>query len=311
MDTSGFPMYCSGMEWLNYHHLLYFWVVAKEGTIAAACEKLMLAQPTISGQIRELENALGQKLFRRRGRCLALTDAGRVVYRYADEIFPLGRELIDTMKGRPTGSPVRFNVGVADVLPKLVAYRLLEPALDLPERVRLVCYESTQPELLARLAIHDLDLILSDSPVSPDHQVRAYSHLLGECGVSLFGTQELADSYRRRFPRSLDGAPFFLPTSTTVLRRDLDQWFESEDIRPVVLGEFDDSALLKAFGEARSGLFPAPDVVENEIRQHFAVRVVGRIESLRMRFYAITVERKVKHPAVVAIVESARQKLFG
>jgi LysR family transcriptional activator of nhaA len=299
------------MEWLNYHHLLYFWVVAKEGTIAAACEKLMLAQPTISGQIRLLENALGQKLFRRRGRYLVLTETGRVVYRYADEIFSLGREMLDTVKGRPTGSPVRFNVGVADVLPKLVAHRLLEPALALPERVRLVCYESTQAELLARLAIHDLDLILSDSPISPDHQVRAYNHLLGECGVSIFGTQRLADSYRRRFPRSLDGAPFFLPTSTTVLRRDLDHWFDTEDIRPVVLGEFDDSALLKVFGQTGAGLFAAPSVIEREVRQHYGVRVVGRIESLCARFFAISVERKVKHPAVVAISNAARTTLFG
>ena len=299
------------MERLNYGHLLYFWVAAKEGTIAAACEKLMLAQPTISGQIRLLENALGQKLFRRRGRHLVLTDTGRVVYQYADEIFSLGRELIDTVKGRPTGSPVRFNVGVADVLPKLVAHRLLEPALDLPERVRLVCYESTQAELLARLAIHDLDLILSDSPISPDHQVRAYNHLLGECGVSIFGTQRLAKSYRRRFPRSLDGAPFFLPTSTTGLRRDLDHWFDTEEIRPLVLGEFDDSALLKVFGQTGAGLFVAPSVIEKEVRQHYGVRVVGRVESLRARFYAISVERKVKHPAVVAIADAARAKLFG
>ena len=304
-------MYCPGMERLNYDHLLYFWVAAKEGTIAAACEKLMLAQPTISGQIRLLENALGQKLFRRRGRYLVLTDTGRVVYRYADEIFSLGREMLDTVKGRPTGRPVRFNVGVADVLPKLVAHRLLEPALALPEQVRLVCYESTQAELLARLAIHDLDLILSDSPISPDHQVRAYNHLLGECGVLIFGTQRLADSYRRRFPRSLDGAPFFLPTSTTVLRRDLDHWFDAEGIRPVVLGEFDDSALLKVFGQTGAGLFAAPSVIEKEVRQQYGVRVVGHIESLRARFYAISVERKVKHPAVVAIADAARAKLLG
>lgn len=303
-------MYRLGMEWLNYHHLLYFWVVAREGTIAAACEKLMLAQPTISGQIRALENALGQKLFRRRGRYLVLTETGRVVYQYADEIFSLGRELIDTLKGRPTGSPVRFNVGVADVLPKLVAHRLLEPALNLPERVRLVCYESTQAELLAKLAIHDLDLVLSDSPISPDLQVRAYNHLLGECGVSIFGTKSLADSYRRRFPASLDGAPFFLPTSTTVLRRELDHWFDAKDIRPVVVGEFDDSALLKVFGQAGGGMFAAANVIEKEVRQHYGVRVVGRIDSLRERFYAISVERKVKHPAVVAIADAAREKLF-
>jgi LysR family transcriptional activator of nhaA len=304
-------MYRPGMEWLNYHHLLYFWVVAKEGTIAAACEELMLAQPTISAQIRTLEKALGEKLFRRSGRYLVLTETGRVVYQYADEIFSLGRELTDTLKGRPTGSPVRFNVGVADVLPKLVAHRLLEPALNLPERVRLVCYESTQAELLAKLAIHELDLVLSENPIGPDVQVRAYNHLLGECGVSIFGTKDLADSYRRRFPASLDGAPFLLPTSTTALRRELEYWFDAEDIRPAVVGEFDDSALLEVFGQAGAGLFAAPDVIEKEVRRQYGVRVIGRVKSVQERFYAISVERKVKHPAVIAIAHAAREKLFG
>ncbi|MFH1417307.1 MAG: transcriptional activator NhaR [Planctomycetota bacterium] len=301
-------MYCPGMEWLNYHHLLYFWVVAKEGTIAAACEKLMLAQPTISAQIRALEKALGQKLFRRSGRYLVMTETGRVVYQYADEIFSLGRELTDTLRGRPTGSPVRFNVGVADVLPKLVAHQLLEPALNLPDRVRLVCYESTQTELLAKLAIHELDLVLSDSPIGPGVQVRAFNHVLGECGVSIFGTRDLADSYRRRFPTSLNGAPFLLPTSTTALRRELEHWFDAEDIRPAVVGEFDDSALLKVFGQAGAGLFAAPDLIEKEIRRQYGVRVIGRVESMKERFYAISVERKVKHPAVVAIADAARKK---
>ncbi len=304
-------MYGSGMEWLNYHHLLYFWVVAKEGTIAAACEELMLAQPTISAQIRALENALGEKLFRRSGRYLVLTETGRVVYQYADEIFSLGRELTDTLKGRPTGSPVRFNVGVADVLPKLVAHRLLEPALSLPEKVRLVCYESTQAELLAKLAIHELDLVLSESPIGPDVQVRAFNHLLGECGISIFGPKALADSYRRRFPASLDGAPFLLPTVATALRRELEHWFDAEDIRPAVVGEFDDSALLKVFGQAGAGLFAAPDVIEKEVRRQYGVRVIGRVKAVRERFYAISVERKVKHPAVIAIAHAARNKLFG
>ncbi len=304
-------MYPFGMEWLNYHHLLYFWVVAKEGTIAAACKKLMLAQPTISAQIRALENALGEKLFRRSGRYLVLTETGRVVYQYANEIFSLGRELTDTLKRRPTGSPVRFSVGIVDVLPKLVAHQLLEPALNLPERVRLVCHESKQAELLGKLAIHELDLVLSDSPIGPDIQVRAFNHLLGECGISIFGTKNLADLYRRRFPASLDGAPFLLPMSTTALRRSLELWFDSTGIRPVVVGDFDDSALLKVFGQAGAGMFAAPDVIEKEIRRQYGVRVIGRLESVRERFYAISVERKVKHPAVVAIAEAAREKLFG
>lgn len=299
------------MDWLNYHHLLYFWVVAKEGTIAAACKELNLAQPTISAQLRTLERSLGEKLFTRVGRNLALTETGRVVYRYADEIFSLGRDLLDTVKGRPTGRPLRFNVGVADVLPKLVAYRLLEPALHLPEQVQLVCHEGSPPELLTRLAVYELDLVLSDSPIGPDVKVRAFNHLLGECGVSIFGTNDLAAKYRRRFPKSLDGAPFIIPTANTALRRALEHWFDSEDIRPSVFGEFEDSALLKVFGQAGVGLFAAPTVIEKEVQRQYSVKVVGRVESVRERFYAISVEKKVKHPAVLAIADEARQKLFG
>ncbi len=304
-------MYPCGMEWLNYHHLLYFWVVAKEGTIAAACKELNLAQPTISAQLRVLEKSLGEKLFTRVGRNLALTETGRLVYRYADEIFSLGRDLLDTVKGRPTGRPLRFNVGVADVLPKLVAYRLLEPALHLPEQVQLVCHEGSPPELLTRLAVYELDLVLSDSPIGPDVKVRAFNHLLGECGVSIFGTKDLAAKYRRRFPKSLDGAPFIIPTANTALRRALEHWFDSEDIRPSVSGEFEDSALLKVFGQAGVGLFCSPTVIEKEVQRQYSVKVVGRLESVRERFYAISVEKKVKPPAVLAIANEARQKLFG
>ena len=304
-------MYPGGMEWLNYHHLLYFWVVAKEGTIAAACKELNLAQPTISAQLRALERSLGEKLFTRVGRNLALTETGHVVYRYADEIFSLGRDLLDTIQGRPTGRPLRFNVGVADVLPKLVAYRLLEPALHLPEQVQLVCYEGSPPELLTKLAVYELDLVLSDSPIGPDVRVRAFNHLLGECGVSIFGTKNLATKYRRRFPKSLDGAPLILPTANTALRRAMEHWFDSEDIRPSVVGEFEDSALLKVFGQSGVGLFAAPTVIEKEVQRQYNVKVVGRLESVRERFYAISVEKKVKHPAVLAIANEARRKLFG
>jgi len=304
-------MYRGGMQWLNYHHLLYFWVVAKEGTIAAACKELNLAQPTISAQLRSLERSLGEKLFTRVGRNLALTETGRVVYRYADEIFSLGRDLLDTIQGRPIGRPLRFNVGVADVLPKLVAYRLLEPALHLPEQVQLVCQEGSPPELLTRLAVFELDLVLSDSPIGPDVKVRAFNHLLGECGVTIFGTKDLAARYRRRFPKSLAGAPFIIPTANTALRRAIGHWFDAEDIRPSVVGEFEDSALLKVFGQAGIGLFAAPTVIEKEVQRQYSVKMVGRLESVRERFYAISVEKKVKHPAVLAIADVARQKLFG
>jgi LysR family transcriptional activator of nhaA len=299
------------MEWLNYHHLLYFWTVARTGGVSAAGAELRLAQPTISGQLRALEDSLGEKLFHRVGRRLELTEMGRVVYRYADEIFSLGRELMDAVHGRPTGRPVRLAVGVADVLPKLITYRLIEPALKLPEPVRMIIREDKPERLLAELALHELDVVLSDAPMSPTVKVRAFNHLLGECGVTIFGTKELAAKYRRTFPRSLDGAPLLLPTENTSLRRGLDQWFEQHDLRPMVVSEIEDRALLKAFGERGVGLFPAPTVIESEVRRQYGVAVVGRIEAVKERFYAISVERRLKHPAVVAICEAARQQLFG
>ena len=299
------------MEWLNYHHLLYFWTVAREGGVTRASEQLRLAQPTISGQLKALEEALGEKLFERTGRRLVLTDVGRVVYRYADEIFTLGRELQDTLKGRPTGRPVRFTVGVADAVPKLVAYRLLQPALTLPEPVHVVCREDKPERLLSELGLHSLDLVLSDAPASPGVNVKAYSHLLGETPVAFFGTEALAAAHGKGFPRSLDGAPVLLPTEGSSLRRSLEQWFDAEGLRPRVVGEIEDSALLKVFGQAGTGLFPAPVAIEAEIRVQFGVRVVGRVDAVKARFYALSAERKLKHPAVLAIREAARSELFG
>lgn len=298
------------MEWLNYHHLFYFWMAAREGSIAEASKQLLLAQPTITGQIRALKNALGEKLFTRSGRGLVLTEVGRLVYRYANEIFPLGRELTNVLKGRPAGRPLRLAVGVSDVLPKLVAYRLLEPALTLPEPVQIVCYEDRSDRLLAELSTFAFDLLLTDAPVGSSVRVRAFSHLLGTCGVSFFGTSSLAVKYRKKFPASLDGAPFLLPVENTTMRRSLEQWFEAQRIRPRVVGEFQDSALLKVFAQAGAGLFAAATVVEKEIRRQYGVVVLGRTDSIVERFYAISVERKLKHAAVVAIVEAARDQLF-
>lgn len=297
-----------GMEWLNYHHLLYFWVVAREGSIARACEQLRLAQPTISGQIRALENSLNEKLFARSGRNLVLTEVGRVVFRYAEEIFSLGRELTDTLKGRPSGRPPRLLVGVADVLPKLVAYRLLDPALHLPNPPKVIVLEGKPDRLLAELAVHGLDVVLTDAPIGPAIKVRAFNHLLVDSPVSLFAAPRLASAYRREFPRSLDGAPFLLPTVNTALRQNLEKWFDAEGIRPLVVGEFEDSGLLKAFGQEGHGLFAAPTLIESEVRRQYRVHVIGRLESIRERFYAISIERKLKHPAVVAISEAARLK---
>jgi len=305
-------MYAAGsMERLNYHHLLYFWMVAREGTVARAAAQLRLAQPTLSGQIRALETALGEKLFERAGRGLRLTEMGRVVLRYANEIFALGAELSESVKGRPTGRPLRLAVGVADAMPKLVAYRLIEPALGLPQPVRLVVHEQSTEKLLAALALHELDVVLTDRVAPPGVSVRAFNHLLGDCGATLFAAPKLAAKYRRGFPRALDGAPFLLPGETSTLRRGLEQWFEKQRIRPRIVGEFDDSTLIKVFGQAGQGLFAAPSIIEASVRKQYGVAIVGRLDKVRERFYAVSAERRLKHPAVIAITESARRELFG
>lgn len=299
------------MEWLNYHHLLYFWVVAKEGSIVRASEQLHLAQPTISGQLRSLEDSLGERLFLRVGRNLELTEVGRLVYQYADEIFSLGRELLDTIHDRPTGRPVRVTIGLTDVLPKLVAYRILEPVMHLAMPVHIVCLEGKLEPLLAELALYNLDVVLSEAPISPGVHVRAFNHLLGECGVAFFGTPSLAAVYRETFPQSLTGAPILMPTMNTMVRRSLSHWLETEGLRPRIVGEFEDSALLKVFGQRGAGLFVAPTIIEAEVRQQYGVEVVGRVDTIRERFYAITVERRIKHPAIVALSDAARQTLFS
>jgi len=297
------------MEWLNYHHLLYFWTVAREGTIARASLELHLAQPTISGQIRALEDQLGEKLFQRSGRNLVLTDMGRVVYRYADDIFSIGRELMDTLRDRPTGRPMRFQVGVADEVTKIIAYRLLEPALRLAVPIQIVCRDGAPERLLTDLATHSLDLVIADTPVSPSIKVKVFSHALGETPVTVFGTAKLAAPRRKNFPRSLDGAPFLVPTVGKTLRRTLDQFFEQQQIRPRIVAELDDSALLTTFGQAGTGLFVAPTVLEKEVMRQFGVTVVGRLDAVRERYFAISVERRLKHPAVVAISEAANEML--
>jgi LysR family transcriptional activator of nhaA len=298
------------MEWLNYHHLLYFWMVAKEGGLAPAGKILRLAHPTLSGQIHALETALGEKLFAREGRRLVLTETGRLVYRYAEEIFTLGREMVDTVKDRPTGQPLKIAIGVADVLSKVVVHRLLEPALRLEVPVRLLCREDRHDRLLADLATHGLDLVLADAPVPPGSRIRAYTHLLGESGVDFFGRPDLVERYREGFPRSMDGAPVLLPVDTLPIRRALDQWFESVGARPLVRGEFEDSALLTVFGAEGLGLFPAPAVVAEELKERYGVEVVGPVEDVRERFYAISVERRIQNPAAVAICEAAREALL-
>ena len=264
----------------------------------------------MSGQIRALEKSLRATLFERSGRSITLTETGRIVYRYADEIFSLGRELQDAIHDRPQGQALRLAVGVADALPKVLVHRLLAPALHAGEQVRVTCTDGEPDRLLAQLALHELDLVVSDFPSSPRLGMKAFNHVLGECGVTFLAVDKLARQYRGGFPRSLNAAPMLLPAGTTTLRRSLEHWFDDHEIAPRIVGEFADSALLKSFGAAGDGIFAAPTVVEAEVRKMYKVSVVGRETSIRERFYAISIEKRLKHPAVVAISQAARTSLF-
>lgn len=299
------------MEWINYHHLLYYWTVVRAGSIGRACQQLRLAPPTISAQLRTFEESLGEKLLVRSARGVQPTEVGLIVYRYADDIFSLGREMVDTVKGRPTGQPLKLVVGIADVVPKEISHALIEPALQLREPVQITCREDNQEHLLAQLAIQELDVVLSDTPIGPPAKIRAYNHLLGECGTTFFATPGLLTGHRRRFPKVLEEAPVLLPADNTNFRLALDQWFDDQEIRPRLIGQFEDFALLRRFGESGAGIFPAPSVLEKQFRKQKGLRLIGRTEAVRNRYFAISVERKLKHPAVVAICETARHSLFS
>lgn len=297
------------MEWLNYHHLLYFWLVAREGSLSRACTQLRLAPSTVSKQIHQLEDAFGHRLFTRAGRRLVPTESGRVVFRYAEEIFGLGREMLDTLKDRPVGRPITVTIGVADVVPKKVAERLLAPALQLPEGVHLVCREGEPRRLLAELALHELDMVLTDAPPSPDVRVRAFSHPLGSSGITFFAGAELVRRARGRFPGVLGQLPLLLPSGGSALRRRLDQWFDAVGVRPRVVGEFEDSALLVAFGARGLGAFPVATATRADMGFGRGVRAIGQPPGLEESYYAVTVERRIKHPAVVAVCAQAKAAL--
>ena len=291
---------------INYKHLHYFWVVAKQGGIARASEHLHLTPQTISAQISLLEDSLGEALFSKAGRNLELTEAGRLVLSYADEMFSLGGELEDAVRNLPSGRPVVFKVGVADVVPKSIAYRLLAPALALPDPVRLVCRENSLDDLLADLALHRIDLVIADGPIPPGLNVRGFNHALGECGISFLAVPELAKGLRKDFPHSLNGAPLLIPSETNLVQARLFQWFDSLHIHPRIVGEFDDGALMKAFGQAGAGVFMVPTAIAAEVAKQYGVKPVGNTEEVREHFYAISVERRISHPAVAAVTETAR-----
>ena len=295
---------------INYKHLRYFWSVAREGSVARAGERLNLTPQTISGQLSRLEEHLGVALFTRVGRNLELTDAGRLVLSYADEIFSLGGELEEAIHQLPTNRPRLFRVGVVDVLPKSIAHRILQPALRMDDPVRMSCREADLDTLLAELAIHRLDLVLADRPVPPTVSTRAFSHELGGCSVSFFAAETVANRLDGSFPRSLEGAPLLLPSGGNQLRAAIDQWLERRRIHPRLVADFDDSALMKAFGQEGAGVFIAPSAIEREVERQYRVKAIGRIDEVKEQFYAISVERRVTHPVVATLLERAREALF-
>lgn len=299
------------MARLNYRQLHHFWSVAKAGSLKRAGERLHLTPQTLSGQIAALEESMGVALFQRIGRRLELTETGRIALSYADDIFQVGGELEEVLRGEPAGRLSPFRVGIADVVPKSMAYRLLAPGLVLPEPVRIVCREDKLERLLAELAIHRLDLVLADRPMPAEADVKAYSHKLGECGISFFATPELAALHPGVFPDCLHSAPLLVPSEHTAVRGRLMRWFGKHRIQPRIVGEFDDSALMKAFGVGGIGIFIAPTAIAAEVQQHYGVELLGQTEDVVERFFAISVQRRLTHPAVAAVSVAARQSLFA
>jgi len=298
------------MPRLNYRHLEYFWQVAREGGVTAASRVLHVGQPAISAQIRKLERALGEELFDRTGRTMVLSEVGQVVYGYADEIFGLGSDLKDAVDGLPGRGPLRLTVGVVDSLPKLMAHRLVMPALATFEHLRLELTSGLPDGLFAALAVHNLDLVLSDSPLPTAVDIKAYNHFLGDCQVVLMGAPDVASRYREGLPECLDNGPILMPGLHSSLRRHLLRWYRDHGLEPRVVAEINDSAVLKVFGQRGLGMFAVPTAVEADVARQYEVERIMVLEGVREEYYAISVERRIRNPAVAAITEGARAGLF-
>lgn len=299
------------MEWLNYHHLRYFWAVAREGSLRAAAEKLRSSQPSICAQIKALEQAVGEKLFRRQGRNLVLTETGHLVFGYAEEIFSLGQELSSAVKQAPTTRRLRLNVGISDSFPKLLSYEILKPLIESTPPVFLSCREGKNEDLLGQLAVHRLDIVLMDEPAPTALKFKSFNHPLGDCGLSFCAHKRLTKKLNGPFPKCLHQAPALLPAPSSSIRRSLDQWFQTVRVQPVVIAEFDDAALTKVVATGGAGFIVVPTVVEKEAVEHYKFQVLGRTEKCREQFYAVTAERRMSHPAVVKLTELAQRRVFG
>lgn len=299
------------MATINFKHLRYFWAVAKSGSIARASAQLHVTPQSISSQLAELEEALGTRLFRRVGRGLEMTDIGGRILGYAEEIFGLEGELLALVRDEGSSAALPFRIGIADSVPKALTYRVVEPALRTAQSIRLFCKEGRFVALLAELSVHRLDMVIADRAMPADLKVRAFNHLLGSSDVTVFAANSLVRALKGTFPALLDHAPFLLPGAEVAMRPALERWFEAQRVRPRIVGEFDDSALLKAFGQGGAGLFVAPTAIADYVCRQYGVRAVGRIESVIEQLYAITTERRMQHPAAVAVSEAASSELFG
>ena len=296
------------MRDLNYLHLFHFWIVAREGSVAGASRHLKLAQPTISGQIHELERSLGHSLFARVGRGLELTDTGHVAYQFAEKIFSLGHEMLEALDGQPARSALRLRIGIMPAIPPMLTRRILAPIQGLQSGVNIIAREHTPDHFLAELLAGELDLVLCDAS-SAVAGMKAHKHLLGECGTSFLVSAKHAPELRRHFPSCLHGTRMLLPSGPSALRREIERWLDSQRLRPEIVGEFDRASLMEAYAEGTARIFPSPTVIERDLRQRYAAGVVGRVPEIVHRFYAISAERTVRHPAVAGIIESAK-KLF-
>lgn len=297
------------MTALNYKHLHYFWMVAKAGSIARAARLLHLTPHSISAQIGTFEESLGVALFQRTGRRLEISEAGQRILAHADEIFALGDQIVDILRDRNTNTAAPFRIGITDSVPKSVVHELIKPALEIDAPGRLICREGLLAPLLAELAVHRLDMVIADRPIPPGLSVRGYSHLLGESALSIFTSVNSPVTPGASFPNLLDRAPFLLPGEDVSFRAALLHWFDENRIRPRIVAEFDDSALMKAFGQAGAGMFAAPSAIETYLCAQYQVRSVGRIDSIRAQIYALTTERKLTHPVMRAISNRAREAL--
>ncbi len=299
------------MRWLNYQHLYYFWHVARCGSVTEASRHLRLAQPTISAQLKSFEEVLGEKLFERQGRILKLTEAGQLANRYAEQIFNIGQELLDVLDGKTLGTRREFKIGIADVVPKSLAYRLIEPAFDVDANFSVYCFEDKTDKLLAQLSIAEIDLVIADRALPPNVKVKAFNHFIGECGVSFLAARKWADKYRKNFPNSLDAAPLLLPTLDSAVRHELDRWFDKIGVKPECVGAFQDRALMKLAARSGKGIMLVPSVVEEEVRAEFNLALVGRSSEVREQIYIISIERRLKNPLVSKICNEGQRSLFS